>query len=295
MRAPHSSAVSATVARVVSADTGTGSLAASASTARPSRTRSSSVVTSPARYGAVDRAPTALMRAPASTMPSAVATSASSLGGTAPATEDSGLTWRAPITTTGAPPPMGTPARRARRRANTLKDTIVGKTATRQPAAAVAAGSDRSRGLLERPRAQDPRDLLAVERLTLEQRAGERVELLDVLFEDRPGPRGALEHQALDLAVDGQRRVLAVVLLTGHLAAEEDVLFVLAEGQRAELVRHAPLADHLARHLGGLLEVVAGARRLLLEDDLLGRPAAEQDRDAVQQVVPRVVVLVIQG
>src|SRR5947209_1259191 len=93
---------------------------------------------------------------------------------------------------------MGTPARRARGRANTLKDTIVGKTATRQPAAAVAAGSDRSRGLLERSGAQDPRDLLAV------------------------------------------------------------------------------------------------ARRLLLENDLLGGPATEQDGDAIDQVLPRIVVLVVQ-
>src|SRR2546427_464527 len=180
MRAPHSSAVSATVARVVSADTGTGSLAASASSARPSRTRSSSVVTS---------------------------------------------------------------------------------------------GSDRSRGLLERPRAQDPRDLLAVERLTLEQRAGERVELLDVLIEDLAGAGGALHDDALDLGVDEQRGRLAVILRARDLPPQKDVLLVLAEGQRAELVGHPPLADHLARHLGGCLERVAGGRRVLLQDHLRGGPA----------------------
>src|SRR5437667_6092581 len=111
---------------------------------------------------------------------------------------------------------MGTPARRAGRRANMLKAAIVGKTATRQPAAAVAAGSDRSGGLLERPRALDPRDLLAVERLTLEQRAGERVELLDVLFEDLAGAGGALHDDALDLGVDEQRGDLAAPRLRGQ-------------------------------------------------------------------------------
>src|SRR5207245_1371147 len=47
-------------------------------------------------------------------------------------------------------------------------------------------------------------------------------------------------------------------------------------------------------HLGGFLEVVAGARRLLLENDLLGGPATEQDGDAIDQVLPRIVVLVVQ-
>src|SRR6266446_1953672 len=75
----------------------------------------------------------------------------------------------------------------------------------------------------ERPSAQDARDLLGVERLALEQRARERVQLLDVLLEDLPGARRAFEHDALDLTVDGERRLLAVVLRARDLAAEEDV------------------------------------------------------------------------
>src|SRR5256884_4087529 len=133
----------------------------------------------------------------------------------------------------------------------------------------------------ERPRAQDARDLLGVERLALEQRARERVQLLDVLLEDLPGARRAFEHDALDLTVDGERRLLAVVLRARDLPAEEDVLLVLAEGERPQLVGHAPLAHHLARHLGGLLEVVAGTGRLLLQHDLLGGAAAHQDGDAI--------------
>src|SRR5437667_5290976 len=109
----------------------------------------------------------------------------------------------------------------------------------------------------ERARAEDPRDLLGVQRLALEQRAGERVQLLDVLLEDLPRAGGALDDDPLDLAVDGERGLLAVVLGARDLAAQEDVLLVLAEGERAELVGHTPLADHLAGHLRRLLEVVA--------------------------------------
>src|SRR5207302_3447728 len=120
----------------------------------------------------------------------------------------------------------------------------------------------------EGARAEDPRDLLGVQRLALEQRAGERVQLLDVLLEDLSRAAGTLHDDALDLAVDGQRRLLAVVLGARDLAAEEDVLLVLAEGERAELVGHTPLADHLTRHLRRLLEVVTGAGGLLLQHDL---------------------------
>src|SRR5262245_31334509 len=88
----------------------------------------------------------------------------------------------------------------------------------------------RRRRLGERPRAQDARDLFAVQGLALEERAREGVELLDVFLEDLPRPVGTVEHDALDLGVDHERRCLAVVLLTRDLTAEEDVLLVLAEG-----------------------------------------------------------------
>src|SRR5262249_1587859 len=94
----------------------------------------------------------------------------------------------------------------------------------------------------ERSRAQDPRDLFGVQRLTLEERPCQRVQLLDVFLENLPRSCRALDDDPLDLAVDRERRLLAVVLLTRHLAAQEDVLLVLAEGERSELVGHAPLA-----------------------------------------------------
>ena len=48
--------------------------------------------------------------------------------------------------------------------------------------------------------------------------------------------------------------------------------------ERAELA-HAPLADHLAREVGGALDVVAGAGGDLVLSQLLGDAAAHQDRD----------------
>src|SRR2546426_3968561 len=148
-------------------------------------------------------------------------------------------------------------------------------------------------GFLEGAGAQDAGDLLAVEGLSLEQRARQRVKLLDVLLEDLPGAARRFHHDPLDLGVDEEGGVLAVVFRPGDLAAEEDVLFVLPEGEWPEPVRHAPLADHLARHLGRLLQIVARAGGLLVQHDLFGGPPAEQDRNTVDQVLLRVVVLVV--
>src|SRR3546814_8550938 len=41
--------------------------------------------------------------------------------------------------------------------------------------------------------------------------------------------------------------------------AEKNLFLVIDVAQAAELVAHAPLGDHAAGHVGGLLDVVAGA------------------------------------
>src|SRR2546425_42264 len=180
------------------------------------------------------------------------------------------------MTATGQPLPRETPARRARRRGKSSREPLRGRA-----------------GLLEGAGTENASDLLAVEGLALEQGTGQSVKLLDVLLENLPGATRAFHHDPLDLGVDEKGGLFAVVLLPGHLAAEEDVLLVLAEGQGPELVRHAPLADHLASHLGRLLQIVTRAGGLLVQHDLFGGPAAEQDRDAIDQVLLRVIVLVV--
>src|SRR5882672_1471310 len=180
------------------------------------------------------------------------------------------------MTATGQPRPRETPARMARRRGKSSREPLRGRA-----------------GLLEGAGTENASDLLAVEGLALEQSTGQRVKLLDVLLENLPGATRAFHHDPLDLGVDEEGGLFAVVLLPDHLAAEEDVLLVLPEGQGPELVRHAPLADHLASHLGRLLQIVPRAGGLLVQHDLFGGPAAEQDRDAIDQVLLRVIVLVV--
>src|SRR2546427_7083187 len=179
------------------------------------------------------------------------------------------------MTATGRPLPRETPARMA---------------GWAKPSREPLRGRD---GLLEGTGAQDASDLLAVEGLPLEQGTRQGVKLLDVLLEDMLGAARALHHDPLDLGVDDERGVLAVIFRPRDLAAEEDVLLVLPEGEWPEPVRHAPLADHLARHLGRLLQIVARAGGLLVQHDLFGGPPAEQDRNTVDQVLLRVVVLVV--
>src|ERR1700683_2645089 len=73
-----------------------------------------------------------------------------------------------------------------------------------------------------------------------------------------------------------------------QVAAEENLLFALAEGHRAEFLAHAPLANHLARQLGGLLEIVAGASGHVPEDQLFRGASAEHHRKTRHQVFARI-------
>ena len=75
--------------------------------------------------------------------------------------------------------------------------------------------------------------------------------------------------------------VLRVVLVPlREVAAEEDRLFSLAVGERAELLAHAQLAHHRASDLRGAADVVGGAGGDLAEDDLFRDAAAERHGDA---------------
>ena len=55
------------------------------------------------------------------------------------------------------------------------------------------------------------------------------------------------------------------------------MLFAGAIGDRAEPFAHAPVRDHAAGQLRGLLQIVFGAGAVFVEDQLLGRPAAEHE------------------
>src|SRR3546814_7295714 len=63
-------------------------------------------------------------------------------------------------------------------------------------------------------------------------------------------------------------------------SAGKNLYLVIDVAQAAELVAHAPLGDHAAGHVGGLLDVVAGAGGDVLGavDQLLGHAPAEHHR-----------------
>src|SRR5262252_7975382 len=103
------------------------------------------------------------------------------------------------------------------------------------------AGGDRL-GLVERLAGSDPLHLLGVEHLALEQRLGHADERVLVLREQRVRALIGVGDEALHFLIDLERRVLAVVLVLRDFAAEENLLFLLAESERTHRVAHAPLA-----------------------------------------------------
>ena len=88
------------------------------------------------------------------------------------------------------------------------------------------------------------------------------------------------------LVVDGDRGLLAVVLVRGDLLAEENHLLLLAEGERAEPLAHAELAHHPSSQAGRAFEVVGGSGGEVVEHQLLGGSASHHHRDRADQVVP---------
>ena len=121
----------------------------------------------------------------------------------------------------------------------------------------------------------DQLDLGGVQGLALEQGGCHAVHDVLVGLEDRVGRLVAGVDEGANLGVDLLGGVVGEVAVLGDLAAEEDLLLLLAEGHRTEL-RHAELADHLAGEFGGALDVVAGAGGHLLEEDLFGAAAAHE-------------------
>ena len=76
---------------------------------------------------------------------------------------------------------------------------------------------------------------------------------------------------------------LAVVLVRGDLAAQEHHFLFLAERERAEVLAHAELAHHAARQAGGAFDVVRGAGRQVVEDQVLRGAAAHQHAQRPEQ------------
>ena len=143
-------------------------------------------------------------------------------------------------------------------------------------------------------RGEDLGQLVLVERLVLEQRDHEVVEDLAVLGEHLPRLVVRRLDQLAHLVVDHRGDALGVVALVAHVAAEEDLARPGPELDRAHPLAHAELGDHLAGGGGGLLDVVRGAGGGVVEDQLLGDPAAHRVGELVEQLVARGRVLVLE-
>src|SRR5215472_14213590 len=83
-------------------------------------------------------------------------------------------------------------------------------------------------------------DFSSVEHLAFQQRFGDLNERSRMLFDDLLGTAVVRRDDPLHFLVDLNRRLFAVVAMLGKLAPQEDLLFLLAEAQRAEFA-HAPL------------------------------------------------------
>ena len=94
-----------------------------------------------------------------------------------------------------------------------------------------------------------------------------------------------LTHNALNLDIDAARRLLGVILVIGVIAAQEYLMLRLTKHLRSQLLAHAQARDHLARHLGRALQIVARARRDVVAHELLGNAAAQEHGKLVEHLV----------
>ena len=117
----------------------------------------------------------------------------------------------------------------------------------------------------------------------------------DVGLEQIPGALERILDDAADLGVDFDGGLLGIVLGLRDVAAEEDLIFLFSERHRPEALAHPPFADHTARQVGRFFEVVAGAGGRVAEHQFFRHPTAEHDGEALENIVFREGVPVIDG
>ncbi len=101
----------------------------------------------------------------------------------------------------------------------------------------------------------------------------------------------SLVDQAANFEIDLARRLFREVAVLCDLAAQEDLLFLLAEGQRTEAA-HAVLAHHAAGEVGGVLDIAACAGGHLVEEDLLSHASAVGGGEIGFEILAGVVVAI---
>src|SRR3990170_7230858 len=135
-------------------------------------------------------------------------------------------------------------------------------------------------------------NLIGVERLPLEQRLRHLLDLVAVILDDGARAGILLVNDAADLPVHQLGGGVREVLVRGDVAPEEHLALVLAVDARAQDIAHAPAGDHVARDLGGALEVVGRARGHLLHEHLFGDASAHEHGDGGKQTLAIMAVAV---
>src|SRR5918996_1121528 len=129
--------------------------------------------------------------------------------------------------------------------------------------------------------AEQREQLLALERLPLEQGRGDAVE---------GGPVLAQQADGLLVGGVGEPGLLQVAEPLGLLRKG---VVVGAHGARGDRLAHPVLEDHLARERSDALQVVGGAVGDPPEHDELGRAAREHDLHQIDQLLARVQVAIL--
>ena len=88
-----------------------------------------------------------------------------------------------------------------------------------------------------------------------------------------------------DLFVEDSSGLVAVFASAAHQVFAEEHVLLAAPRHWTNALAHAPLAHHVARNVGGLLEVVGGAAVEVTEHDHLGNAAAHGLTDGVFKVL----------
>src|SRR2546421_8524198 len=158
-----------------------------------------------------------------------------------------------------------------------LGTAVVGLRLGRRRARRFGLGPLRHRRHLAVRRVDDGVHLPALDRFFGLEILRELDELVAALGEDLLGTLVAGIDETVHFLIDLAGDLFAVIPLLAQVAAEEDELFLVAEGERTELLGHAPLGDHAPCELGGLADVVRGPRGDVAEDELLRDPTAEDD------------------
>ena len=118
----------------------------------------------------------------------------------------------------------------------------------------------------------------------LDQSLRQRVEDQPLRAQGLADPAVGGPEELLDLRVDPARGLLAVLALSHRRDVEEKCLAWRLERRETERLAHPVAGDHVARHVGGPLEVVLSPCRDIPEDEFFRDTAAEQHVEPVQEL-----------